>query len=672
MNQVGSVGLIAGLAFALYAVVAGIVGGKLRSLKITRSAERATLAFCAMITLSVISLEFLIYTNNFNNAFVAVHSNRDLSLPYKFAVLWSGQEGSLLFWTWLLSIYCSLAVLLNRRKNRQLMPYVIAFAAGVGVFFTSLTFFVANPFRELSLSSAGALIPFAPPDGNGLEPALQYRYMLIHPVMLYLGYVGMAIPFAFGMASLVTKQLGDNWIRVTRRWTMVPWMFLGAGIILGGHWAYNVLGWGGYWGWDPVENASLMPWLAGTAFLHSVMVQEKRGMLKVWNVSLVILTFFLSIFGTFLTRSGIVQSVHAFAESDIGPYFMVFLAIIAVVSITLVFLRLDFLKSENKLDSVISRESGFMFNNWILLALVFAILWGTVFPIISKAVEGQVVTVGPPFFDKVAVPMGLMLLLLTGAGPLLAWRKTSFESLKRNFTVPVAIAVVVGVILFVFGVRDLYAWMSLFLGSFVAACVLGEFYKGARTRQKITGETFGGALYNLVARNTRRYGGYIVHLGIVVIFVGLAGLAFKVHAKNVMAPGDMMRVGHYLLRCDRLTSGDTPNYTYETADISVLKNGMAFTELKPQRRFYKASQQPISHVVIRSSLAEDLYVVLAGRDPGTGKAVVEVFLNPLVAWVWIGGVIMVLGTLIALVPSRVEREMAQIRQAQLEALEERA
>ncbi|HEX5484197.1 MAG TPA: heme lyase CcmF/NrfE family subunit [Terriglobia bacterium] len=671
MNQFGSVGLIAAMAFAVYAVVAGVVGGKLRSLKITRSAERATLGFFVMITLAVIALEFLIFTNNFHNAYVATHSNRDLPLHYKFAVLWGGQEGSLLFWTWLLSIYTGLVVLLNRKKNRQLMPYVIAFAMGVGVFFSSITFFVANPFQGLSLASGGSLIAFAPPDGNGLNPALQYPSMLIHPIMLYLGYVGMAIPFAFGMAALVTKQLGDNWIRVTRRWTMVPWLFLGAGIILGGHWAYNVLGWGGYWGWDPVENASLLPWLAGTAFLHSVMVQEKRGMLKIWNVVLVIVTFWLSIFGTFLTRSGIIQSVHAFAQSDIGPYFIVFLGLIVAVSVTLLFLRLDFLKSENKLDSVVSRESGFLFNNWILLALVFAVLWGTIFPIISKTVEGRTVTVGPPFFDKVAIPMGLMLLFLTGAGPLLAWRKTSFESLKRNFTVPVVIAAALGVILFLVGVRNLYSWMSLFLGAFVAASVLGEFYKGARTRQKSTHETFFVALYNLSARNTRRYGGYIVHLGIVLIFVGLAGLAFKTHAKTLMQDGDVMRAGNYLLRVDSLNAGDTPNYTYQDAVLTVLKDGKAYATVRPQRRFYKASQQPISHVAIKRTFAQDLYVVLAGQDQGTGKAVIEVFVNPLVVWVWIGGIIMVLGTLIALIPSRVEREMAQIRQAQVEALEER-
>ncbi len=666
MNQLGSIGLIAGFAFALYGSVAGAVGGKLRSLRVTRSAERAVLAFTVMITVAVAALEYLILTDDFHGAYVASHSNRDLPLYYKIPVLWAGQEGSLLFWTWLLSLYSALVVWLNRKKNRQLMPYVVAVLMGTGVFFSLVTLLAANPFSELSLANGAA---FRPPDGNGLNPALQYPSMVIHPPMLYLGYVGMVVPYAFAMAALLTRQLGDHWIRATRRWTIVPWMFLGFGICLGGHWAYDVLGWGGYWAWDPVENASLLPWLAGTAFLHSVLVQEKRGMLKVWNIALVMTTFFLSIFGTFLTRSGIVSSVHAFAQSSIGPYFAIFLAIIVFFSLTLLFLRLDALKSENRLDSVISRESGFLFNNWVLMAAVFAVLWGTVFPIISKAVENQTVTVGASFYNKTTVPMGLLLLFLTGAGPLLAWRKTSFQSLKRNFAVPLAAAGVVGITLFFAGIRNLYAWMSLFLSAFVATCVLSEFYRGARTRQKFCRESFIWALYNLTMRNTRRYGGYIVHLGLVLLFVGFSGLAFKSEGKALMQEGDLLRVKNYLLRCESLTSGDTPNYTYLRASLSVLKDGRALGTVEPERRFYKASQQPITHVALRSSLAEDLYTVLAGQDPESGKAVIQVFVNPLVAWVWLGGIVMLLGTLLVLVPSRVDREM-DLLQAQPQAAEE--
>ncbi|MFB3922223.1 MAG: heme lyase CcmF/NrfE family subunit [Terriglobia bacterium] len=668
MNQIGNVGLVAALAFAVYGIAAGAVGGKLRSLRVVRSAERSALAFFVLITLAVIALESQILTDDFHNAYVAAHSNRDLPTYYKVAVLWAGQEGSLLFWTWLLSIYGGAAVLLNRRKNRQLIPYVVAMLMATGTFFAGITFFIANPFTELSVVTAAGSQPFSPADGNGLNPLLQYHSMVIHPPMLYLGYVGFVVPFAFAMAALITRQLGDNWIRTTRRWTMVPWMFLGVGILLGGRWAYSVLGWGGYWGWDPVENASLLPWLSGTAFLHSVMIQEKRGMLKVWNIVLVIVTFFLCIFGTFLTRSGIVSSVHAFAQSNIGPVFAVFLGIVLFFSVSLLFLRLEFLKSENKLDSMVSRESGFLFNNWILLAAVFAVLWGTIFPIISKAVQNVTVTVGAPYFNKVAVPIGLLLLFLTGAGPLLAWRKTSFQSLKRNFTLPVAVAVAAGVILFFAGVRHFYAWMSLFLSAFVAVCILQEFCKGARTRQRTGGENFFQAIYNLTMFNTRRYGGYVIHLGMVLLFVGFAGQAFQTDVKGLMRQGDELRVKDYILRCRSIETGDTPNYAYERMVLEVSKNGRALGTLEPDRRFFKASQQPTSRVAIRSALSEDLYAVLAGQDAESGKSMVEIFVNPLVAWVWLGGFVVFFGTLLAMVPSRVERQMAEIRQAQQEAV----
>src|SRR5579863_10213157 len=671
MNQVGSVGLIAAFAFAIYAVVAGAVGGKLRSVRVTKSAERAALAFFAMITMAVVALEYLILTDDFHSAYVASHSNRALPIYYKIPVLWSGQEGSLLWWTWLLAMYSALVVLMNRRKNRQLMPYVVSVLMGVGVFFSSLVVFVANPFTGLSISTGGKLAAFTPPDGNGLNPSLQYPSMVIHPPMLYLGYVGMVVPFAFAVAALITRQLGDNWIRTTRRWTMVPWMFLGVGIILGGNWAYEVLGWGGYWAWDPVENASLLPWLAGTAFLHSVMIQEKRGMLKVWNIVLIMVTFFLSIFGTFLTRSGIVSSVHAFAQSNIGPFFAGFLGVIVAFSLTLLFLRLDFLKSENQLDSVVSRESGFLFNNWVLLAAVFAVLWGTIFPIVSKAVQNQTVTVGAPFFNRFMIPIGLILLFLTGAGPLLAWRKTSFQSIKQNFTVPMAIAIVFTIAAYVYGVRGLYVSMTVLLTSFVAVATLAEFYKGARTRQRTFNENFVQAVYNLTMRNTRRYGGYVIHLGIVLLFVGFAGQAFKTEAKTLMQEGDLLRVKNYVLRCESLTTGENPNYAYLLTVLAVTENGHALGTIDPERRLFKASQEMTSHVAIRTSLKEDLYVVLAGQDPETNKAIVQVFINPLVVWVWIGGIVVFLGTLLALIPSRVEREMAQVRQGPEEAVEVR-
>ena len=381
MNQVGSLMLIAALALATYAVVCAFTAGRTKNKRLLQSAERATYGFLGMVTLAVVAVEIMILKDSFYVGYVASHSNRDLPLFFKISVLWSGQEGSLLFWTWLMAIYCGVVVFQNRRRNRQLLPYVIGISMFTAAFFTSLTLFVANPFTELALAEgAGVAHRFFPPDGLGLNPILQHHAMVIHPPMLYLGFTGFVIPFAFAMGALITRQPGENWIRTTRRWTMVPWLFLGIGILLGGGWAYATLGWGGYWGWDPVENASLLPWLSGTAFLHSVMIQERRGMLKVWNMVLVILTFFLCIFGTFLTRSGIISSVHAFAQSPLGTYFAVFLVIIVGFSVVTVLSRLDYLRSDNQLDSMLARESGFMFNNWILLAAVFAILCGTLFP----------------------------------------------------------------------------------------------------------------------------------------------------------------------------------------------------------------------------------------------------------------------------------------------------
>jgi cytochrome c-type biogenesis protein CcmF len=668
MNQVGSVALIAALAFAVYGVIAGAAGGKLRSPRIFRSAERAVVAFLIVITIAVVVLEFLIFTDDFHNSYVARHSNRDLPGYFKIAVLWGGQEGSLLFWTWLLALYAACATWYNRQKNRQLMPYAISMLMGTATFFSALIFFAANPFHELALVSATGMEPFRPADGGGLNPLLQYPQMVIHPPMLYLGFVGFAVPFAFAMSALLTKQLGDNWIRTTRFWTMIPWMFLGLGILLGGNWAYAVLGWGGYWGWDPVENASLLPWLSGTAFLHSVMIQEKRGMLKVWNVVLIILTFFLCIFGTFLTRSGIVSSVHAFAQSAIGPFFAVFLAIIVLFSVTVLFLRLDFLKSENRLDSVVSRESGFLFNNWVLLAAIFAVLWGTLFPIVSKAVKDVTVTVGAPYFNKVTIPMGLVLLFLTGAGPLLAWRKTSWESLRRAFRVPVAVSVAAGVAFLIAGIHHLYAWMTLFLCVFVAACTFQEFYKGARTRMQTTRENFALALYNLTMKNTRRYGGFVIHLGVVLLFVGFAGQAFQKETKGLMGEGDTIRVGDYVLRARALVSDEYPNYIYQRMELSATKSGRALGVLKPERRFYKTAQQPTSMVAIKTMPQEDLYVVLGPPDPDTGKATVEVFVNPLVMWVWVGAAVIFFGTLLALIPSKVERQLNALRREREEAL----
>lgn len=656
MAEIGYFALLVAFVLAAYAVIAGFVGARLNNTPLVRSAESSVLSIWLLVSTAVGCLMYYLLKSDFNLEYVASYTNRDLPVFYKIAGLWAGQNGSLLFWTFLLVSYSAFVVLQNRHRNRVLMPYVVAMLMATTFFFLSLNLFVANPFERLGVVQAdGSTRLFAPPDGKGLNPLLQYFAMVIHPPILYLGYVGFTVPFAFAMAALFSRQLGDNWIRTTRRWTMLAWGFQAVGILLGAKWAYVELGWGGYWAWDPVENASLMPWLTGTAFLHSVMVQERKGMLKVWNMTLVIGTFLLCILGTFLTRSGVVSSVHAFAQSNIGPFFVTFLSIMLILSVAMVLFRLDDLKTENQLDSLISRESSFLFNNLILLVACFAVLWGTIFPIISEAVQGEKITVGPPFFNKVNIPIALFLMLLTGVGPLFAWRKTSTESLKKNFLIPVIISLISGVILFALGVHHLYALICYVLCIFVTATIVAEFYKGARTRKKNTGENFALALYNLTFKNTRRYGGYVVHFGMVLIFVALAGAAFNKETEKELATGDSLKIGHYELKSMGLTEGDDPNYSYAVVTIQPFLDGRPLKIMKAEKRFYKASEQPTSEVALRSTLREDLYVVYKGQAADHSKAVIQVYLNPLVQWLWIGGLVVVLGTILAMIPNKTGR-----------------
>src|SRR6476646_1407429 len=452
MENIGALAILLAFCLAIYAVIGSVTGKLKRNPFLVVSAERAIYGVWFLVTLASGILVYALLTSDFRFSFVAEESNRAMPAIYKFTAWWGGQAGSLLFWSWLLATYASVVIFTNRRRHRDFMPYVVAVLSTVQTFFLILNAFVVTPFRMLALAGAISAVP----DGNGLNPLLQYPAMAIHPPMLYLGYVGFAVPFAFAIGSLITRQPGDGWIHTTRRWTMVTWLFQSCGIVLGAGWAYHVLGWGGYWGWDPVENASLLPWLSGTAFLHSVMMQEKKGMMKIWNIVLVSATFFLCILGTLLTRSGIVQSVHAFARSDIGKYFVGFLALGIAAVIFLILDRLDYLKSEAQLESVISRESSFLFNNLILLASCFAVLWGTLFPVITEAINGEKISVDAPFFNRVNIPIGLGLMLLTGVGPLIAWRKSSVESLKRAFFWPTiaGFALVVG--LFIMGVRHFY------------------------------------------------------------------------------------------------------------------------------------------------------------------------------------------------------------------------
>jgi len=651
MSQIGSFALLIALALAAYCLLAGAVAlGRqtAAAARLSESARRAGIASFAAVFLAAVVLVVAAFQNDFSIAYIFHHSNRDLPAPYKFATLWSGQEGSLLFWSLLLSAY-GLVLRLRYKTDPRLFAYASVLLAAVQVFFLLLLNFAAHPFAIMQGSLAA--------DGNGLNPLLQYPEMVIHPPMLYLGYVGFTVPFAFALAALIMRYPGEKWIHITRRWTMVTWGFLTCGIFLGAHWAYSVLGWGGYWGWDPVENASLMPWLTGTAFLHSVMMQEKRGMLKTWNMWLIFATFMLSIFGTFLTRSGVVSSVHAFAQSSIGDWFIAFLALIFATCTFFYVKNRSHLRSEHRLESLVSRESSFLFNNLLFVVACFTVLWGTLFPVLSEWVQGNKVTVGPPFFNRVNIPVALLLLLLTAVGPLLAWRKTSLESLKRNFRWPALGALGVGVLLVALGMRPwkdvsyFYSLMTIMLSVMVALTVVSEFVRGGRVIARHTGQNLLASIGHLARRNTRRYGGYVVHFGVIVIMIGFAGSVFNQDTEKEMGFGDKMSIGPYTLVCQSYTQDDNPNYSSEWAVMDVFKGGKHIDTMYPERRFYKASQQTSTIPRVRSTAAEDLYLVYEGINQDTGRPILKAHLNPLVMWIWVGVWIMILGTSLALIPN---------------------
>src|SRR5205814_1556375 len=560
MAQIGSFALLLALALSAYSFLAGLLA-LLRlgagSERLGETARRAGIAAFGVVFLAAVVLVIAAFQDDFSIAYIFHHSNRDLPAPYKFATLWSGQEGSLLFWSLLLSAY-GLVLRLRHKTDSRLFAHASVIIAAVQVFFLLLLNFAAHPFAIMQ----GSL----PADGNGLNPLLQYPEMVIHPPMLYLGYVGFTVPFAFALGALIMRYPGEKWIHITRRWTMVTWGFLTCGVFLGAHWAYSVLGWGGYWGWDPVENASFFPWLTGTAFLHSVMMQEKRGMLKTWNVWLIFSTFMLSILGTFLTRSGVVSSVHAFAQSSIGEWFMWFLAIVFVVCLYFYIRNRDHLRSEHRLESLLSRESSFLFQNLVLLASCFAILWGTLFPVLSEWIQGHKVTVGPPFFNRVNVPIAMFLLLLTGVGPLLAWRSTSWASLKRNFTIPVIATVTTAILLMVFGVRPwqdaahFYSLMAISLGALVTTTIVSEFVRGGRVIARHTEQHVPQTLPTLARRTPRRYGDSIVDFGVVVMGVGFSAAPFKQKREQVLGCHEQMQIDPYTLLCNTNKEEENPNY----------------------------------------------------------------------------------------------------------------
>src|SRR6059058_5673425 len=630
-------GLCLWLAFlvGVWGALAGFVGGWQGRRDLQQSARHAVFSLCAALFVAVAALEWALFHHDFNVEYVAAYTSRNLPIFYTWSALYAGQKGSLLFWASVLSLFGSLAMLLTARRHRALLPYVAGVVCTVATFFISVMLFAqANPFHRLA---------YTPLDGSGLNPQLQNPGMVFHPPMLYLGYISITIPFAFAMAALLSRRLDVDWLVAIRKWTLLSWLFLSVGICLGMWWAYVELGWGGYWAWDPVENASLLPWLTMTAFLHSVMIQEKRGMLKKWNLALIIGSWLLSIFGTFITRSGVISSVHSFTQSNVGYFFLFFLIAAGTASFALYANRLPLLAAEAKLESMVSREASFLFNNLLLVGIAFSVLWGTLLPILSEAVVGVKYTVLAPFFNQVNVPLGLALLALTGIGPLIAWRRASLPNLQRQFAVPVTVGVFTALVLLVGGMRDLYALMAIALGAFVAGTVVQEFARGARARHRQYGEGYALALGRLLGRNRRRYGGYIVHTGMVILFIAFAGMAFKTETEATLRPGESAVLKSpygwtYTFTHLGVSQYDALNRQVTAATLEIERNGKRLGVLTTEKRQHvdglgRPTFQPSTEVGIRSDLREDLYVVLAGLVNGTEQAVFRFTINPLVWWV---------------------------------------
>jgi cytochrome c-type biogenesis protein CcmF len=646
MSSLGTFVLLAAFVVAAYAATISVVGARKRSSRLVESGVGAFYLTAALLTLSATLIVYAFVSDDFSIRYVQLNSSTVQPLFYKLTAFWGGLDGSILFWVFLLSVFGSVAVRVNRDSHRELIPYVVAVISIVEMFFVFLMVVHNNPFSTFLMD--------VPKDGRGMEPLLQTPLMVIHPPSLYTGFVGMTIPYAFGMAALITGHLDDSWLRAVRRWTMIGWLFLSFGLTLGMIWAYEELGWGGYWGWDPVENAGLLPWFTATAFLHSVMVQERRGMLRIWNVTLVITTFLLTIFGTFLTRSGVVQSVHAFGEDRaLATMFTVFMVAASVISFGYVIYRLPLLRSRNELDSWVSREAAFLANNWILLFSAVFILFATLFPTLSEAVRGERLTVGPTFYNKWMLPIGLALLLLTGIGPLLAWRKSTLTNLRDSFLWPVVFSLAVTGVLVSLGVRVWASGMCFALSAFVVGTIGQEFIRGAMVRQGATGSDIATSLIGLVARSRRRYGGYIVHVGIVCIFLGFAGEGFKQEQQLVMKPGETMTIGGFTVRHDAIRVSDDGQKQMVTAKMTVLKEGKTVGEMQPAKWFFRNHEDnPTTEVAIRRGFAEDLYIVLAGFDPAVQSATVHIVVNPLVNWIWSGFGVMAFGTVLALLPER--------------------
>jgi cytochrome c-type biogenesis protein CcmF len=642
-SDLGMIAQMLALVFALYAIASSALGAHLARPALVASGRRAVLVVAALLMTAAVALIASFLEHDYGVRYVAEHASNAMPWYYTAAAFYGGQEGSLLYWGMMLALFSSLAVVLHRRAPAQLMPWVVAVLMSIEGFLLLVLNVVSSPFDRLTI---------VPVDGQGLNPLLQDPGMLVHPPMLLMGYMSWSLPFAFAIAALVTGQLDSRWLRAIRRWTLAAWAIQTTGLLLGAWWAYHVLGWGGYWGWDPVENAALLPWLTATAFLHSTMVQERRGTLKVWNLSLILLTFLLAIFGTFEVRSGIIQSVHSFAYSDIGPFFLGFLTVVLAVSIGLFVYRLPRLRPEHEFDSIVSREGSFLANNLLLTGIAFATFWGTIFPILSSVARGQTMTVGTAFYQQVDGPLFLALIFVMGVGPLLAWRRASRESLIRNFRWPALLAALVAVALPILGMRSLWAVAGFAVCAFAAATIIFEVWRGTLVRHK-HGESYPTALGMLVARHRQRYGGYLVHLGLIVLAVGVIGSQFfQSQRDGLVERGQSLAVNGYTLTYQGVTDVTINGVETIKTHFTVTRDGNFIEDIYPGEQIFPGFEsQPTSIVSITSYGLTDLYVFLAGFD-GTTSATIRVFINPLVPLVWLGGALMLLGGILCWWPLR--------------------
>ncbi|RME07601.1 MAG: heme lyase CcmF/NrfE family subunit [Anaerolineae bacterium] len=654
---------------ALYGIAAALWGEFKHKPEWVDSARNAMLLTFPLLSVSALSIIYLLVTNHYEVEYVSSVTSRVMPLYLKVTALWGGQAGSLVFWSWLMSSFASAVTLRKWDRDREFLPWVIVVALVTLAFFVGLSLFVENPFNRLWQLAGGQVVEkmfpprgarlFTPTDGRGLNPLLRHPGMIIHPPMLYLGFVSFVIPYAFAMAALITGRTDDRWIRLTRRWTLWAWLFLSLGLILGARWAYDVLGWGGYWGWDPVEIAAFMPWLTGTAFLHSVMIQEKRGMLKQWNMVLIILTYDLVIFGTFLTRSGVLSSVHAFAQSAIGPLFFAFIGLTFIASMSLLMHRWNDLKAQAAMTSLLSREALFLLNNLLFLGILVVCFWGVIFPLLSELVTGQKVTVGPPFYERATGPLFAALLFLMAVAPLSAWGHSTVKTLGRALWKPAALSVLVVVLALVAGYRNVFALLAFFLIALVVTVTLYEYQRGVRARMKRHKESLGSALVELVRRNRRRYGGYLIHLSVAMLALGIVGIEmFQSETQGTLQIGESLQLGNYSMSYDSLAVFDTPDgRNVARAVVSVYRNGEYVGELHPRRDFFYDSGQPMTIPGVRSTLEDDFYVLLVDwEEISTQSATFKVYHNPLVQWVWLGGIAFIIGTLVAAWPDRERKE----------------